>query len=131
LFAAVDSSSGWSYLALALLLFNVAAAAAVLWYARKTYLARPSPASRPSPPAPSTPSQPAASTSPSPAPSQADSEEVRALAELQVGDTVASLLKHADQALYAAKSNGRNRSYYYVSRGALIPATDGRVDTSQ
>lgn len=81
MFAAVDSSSGWSYLALALLLFNVAAAAAVLWYARKTYLARPSPASRPSPPAPSTPSQPAASTSPSPAPSQTDSEEVRALAE--------------------------------------------------
>jgi len=44
LFAVADHSSGWWLFAVAISLFNVAAAATVLWYARKIYRARPAPA---------------------------------------------------------------------------------------
>lgn len=54
MFAVADHSSGWWLFAVAISLFNVAAAATVLWYARKIYRARPAPASPPSPPAPPT-----------------------------------------------------------------------------
>ena len=69
MFGTVDALSGWWYVALALSLFNVAAAAAAVWYARKRHRVRPAPALPPSPPAPSPP------------PSQPDAEEIRTLLE--------------------------------------------------
>jgi diguanylate cyclase (GGDEF)-like protein len=47
-------------------------------------------------------------------------------AAVRPGDTVTSLTQHADTALYAAKSNGRNCSYYY-ERGACLPVDPGAV----
>jgi hypothetical protein len=48
------------------------------------------------------------------------------VAELRPGDTVTSLLQHADTALYAAKTAGRNCSYYY-ERGACRPVDPSAV----